>query len=119
MIIHEDLKDLLRLLNDRGVEYLVIGGYAVAFHGFIRATKDIDLLYRNTFENSGRLREALVDFGIPRHQMATPAFSEEGGILRIGVPPAQVELFNTILGVTFEQAWSNKADGQYGGMPIF
>ena len=118
MIIHGDLRDLLRLLNDHGVDYVVVGGYAVAFHGFVRATKDIDLFYRNTSENIARLRSALATFGIPKTQMDSRTFSQVDSIVRIGTPPGQVELFNRIPGLTFDGAWRNKVEGQYGGISV-
>jgi hypothetical protein len=118
MIIHDDLKELLRLLNDHGVDYLIVGGYAVAFHGFVRATKDIDILFRNTVENIDRLSSALIAFGIPANNMDQNTFSAEGRIVRIGVPPAMIEFINAIGGIQFEQAWRNKVSGTYGGVSI-
>ncbi len=119
MIIHEDLKDLFRLLNANNVEYLIVGGYAVAFHGFIRATKDIDILFRNSPENINKIIAALSGFGISKDSMDDNVFSEPGRIVRIGSPPMMVELINAIGGVTFEEAWTNKISGTYGSVTIY
>jgi len=119
MIIHDDLKDLLHILNANNVEYVIIGGYAVAFHGFIRATKDIDILFRNSSNNITQLIKALESFGIPNESIDKNLFSEFGRIVRIGTPPMMVELINGIDGVSFEEVWKNKVLGKYDTENIF
>lgn len=119
MIIQDDLKEFFRLLNKNGVEYVIVGGYAVAFHGFIRATKDIDVLFSNTPANIGRLMTALVEFGIQESAMAANTFSEQGRIVRMGSPPMMIELINAVGGVTFEEIWRNKVKGRYGDVEVF
>jgi len=108
MIIQDDLKDLFRLLNEKNVEYAIVGGYAVAFHGFVRATKDIDILFRNTRENISRLMESLAGFGISESLMDLETFSRQGQIVRIGTPPLMIELINAVGGVTFEEIWEKR-----------
>jgi hypothetical protein len=61
MNIHPDFEELLRLIEEHGIEYMIVGGYAVAYHGYPRFTKDIDLFFRLTSENAIRLRQALVN----------------------------------------------------------
>ncbi|MBN2189521.1 MAG: nucleotidyltransferase [Chitinispirillaceae bacterium] len=107
------------MLNKNGVEYVIVGGYAVAFHGFIRATKDIDVLFSNTPANIGRLMTALVEFGIQESAMAANTFSEQGRIVRMGSPPMMIELINAVGGVTFEEIWRNKVKGRYGDVEVF
>jgi len=119
MIIHEDLRDLFRLLSDNGVEYVIVGGYAVAYHGYIRATKDVDILFRNDCENIARLIAALQAFGIAPDAMDTNTFSAPGRIVRIGSPPMMVELINAVSGVPFRDVWERKVRGQYGGVEVF
>ena len=65
MNIQEDFEEFLKLLNKKKVEYLVVGGYAVAFHGYVRATKDLDILFHNSPENIKRLKQVLNEFGFP------------------------------------------------------
>jgi hypothetical protein len=119
MIIQDDLKELFRLLNENRVEYVVVGGYAVAFHGFVRATKDIDVLFHNTPANIKRLMAALVGFGIQESEMVMNTFSEQGRIIRMGSPPMMIELINAVGGVTFEEIWQNKVPGHYGNVVVF
>ena len=119
MIIQDDLKEFFRLLNEKNVEYVIVGGYAVAFHGFVRATKDIDVLFHNTPANIKRLIAALVGFGIQESEMVMNTFSEQGRIVRMGSPPMMIELINAIGGVTFEEIWQNKVSGHYGDAPVF
>ena len=119
MIIQDDLKEFFRLLNGNSVEYVIVGGYAVAFHGFVRATKDIDVLFHNTPSNIKRLMAALTGFGIQASAMVMNTFSEQGRIIRMGSPPMMIELINAIGGVTFEEIWRNKVPGHYGDAPIF
>ena len=119
MIIQDDLKEFFRLLNKNGVEYVIVGGYAVAFHGFVRATKDIDVLFRNTPANIKRLMTSLSGFGIPESAMTINTFSEQGRIVRMGSPPMMIELINAVGGVTFEEVWKNKVPGHYGDAPVF
>lgn len=119
MIIHDDLKDLFHLLNVNDVEYVIVGGYAVAFHGFIRATKDIDILFRNSSSNINNLIKAIDSFGISAELLDHNTFSEMGRIVRIGESPMLVELINGIDGVHFDEVWRNKVLGKYGDEKVF
>lgn len=119
MIIHDDLKDLFRLLNEKNVEYVIVGGYAVAFHGFVRATKDIDILFNSTPGNITRLTAALADFGIADSSIDKSDFSKPGQILRIGSPPMMVELINAVGGLTFQEIWERRVQGTYGDVGVF
>jgi hypothetical protein len=118
MIIHDDLKDLFRLLNENHVEYVIVGGYAVAFHGYVRATKDIDILFNSTPENIACLMAALSSFGISKALLVERDFAKPGQILRIGSPPLMIELINNVSGVTFQEIWDRKLDGNYGEVPV-
>ena len=119
MIIQDDLKDLFRLLNENNVEYVIVGGYAVAFHGFVRATKDIDVLFRNSPQNISCLMDALSDFGITKSDMDIGTFARTGQIVRLGTPPLMIELINAVGGVTFDEIWKNKVSGQYGDIHMY
>ena len=118
MIIHKDLEELFHLLNKHHVDFIVVGGYAVAFHGFVRATKDIDILFRNSPDNIQNLIDALCGFGISSKDMDKNTFSEQGRIVRIGSSPMLVELINSIRGVTFDEAWKDRVIGTYGSTKI-
>lgn len=119
MNIHEDFEEFLKFLKDDNVEFLIIGGYAVAFHGYVRSTNDIDLFFRNTKENILKICLALERFGISTNDQQEKQFSEPGNIIRMGVPPVRIELLNTISGVSFEQAWTYRESGKYGEVPVY
>lgn len=109
-----DFEELLGLLEKHDVEYMIIGGYAVAFHGFPRFTKDLDIWFEASPPNVERLKRALVEFGFEERDLDTKAFTEPGNILTFGVPPVRVDLLNSIDGVTFEQARPGMVKGKYG-----
>src|SRR5438105_5316903 len=87
----KDLKELLRAFNDRGVKYLVIGGYAYGVHAEPRATKDLDIFIRADEENSQAVFRALVQFGAPLEGLS-PADFMDGSTFQIGQPPARIDL---------------------------
>jgi hypothetical protein len=119
MIIHKDFEELFHILNARSVDYVIVGGYAVAFHGYVRATKDIDVLFRNTPGNIENLIGALSDFGLTGEHIKRPLFSEAGSIIRLGVSPVMLELINAVSGLTFDQIWECRVKGLYGDASVF
>ncbi len=118
MNIQKDFEEFLKLLHKRNVEYVVVGGYAVAFHGYVRATKDIDILFNNSNANIQRLKFVLGEFGFPADSLTDVAFSKQGAIIRMGVAPVMIELINAINGVSFKTAWKNRITGRYGKTDI-
>ncbi len=105
----QDFRDLLIELADAEVEFVMIGGYAVAFHGHPRATKDLDVLVRATPENAQKVYRALAAFGAPleRFQVTAEDFSDYDGVLQIGLPPRRIDIINNASGITFEEAISD------------
>jgi hypothetical protein len=118
MNIHKDFAEFLKLLNKKKVEYVIVGGYAVAFYGHVRMTKDLDVLFRNAPQNIQKLISVLSQFGFSADSLDEVAFSEQGKIIRMGVSPVMIELINTISGVSFEAAWKNRVRGPYGRIQV-
>jgi hypothetical protein len=118
MNIHPDFEELLRLLEEHGVEYMIVGGYAVAYHGYPRFTKDIDLFFRLTGENALHLRSALVEFGFCEEDLPLEAFMTAGNVLTFGVVPTRIDLMNKIDGVTYDEARPNVVRGRYGDVKV-
>lgn len=118
MNIHPDFEELLRLLEEHGIEYMIVGGYAVAYHGYPRFTKDIDLFFRLTRENALRLRQALVAFGFREEALPLDAFMTAGSVLTFGTVPTRVDLMNEIDGVTYDEARPNVVRGKYGDVEV-
>ena len=114
MRIQRDFEELLALLEANRVEYMIVGGYAVAFHGFVRFTKDIDIFYALTTANVKRLRTALAKFGFPEKDLPVELFTTKGNIITFGEAPVRVDLLNRIAGVTFARAKRHAVRGCYG-----
>lgn len=111
-------KELLQLLEKHKVEYVIVGGYAVAFHGYPRFTKDIDIFFRNSKENIDKIRTALIDFGFPDGDLKEALFVESGNIIQFGVSPLRVDIINEIDDVAFDEAISNCVRGRYGEIEV-
>ncbi len=118
MNIHPDFEELLRLLEEYRVDYMIVGGYAVAYHGHPRFTNDIDVFFDSSEENVGRLREALIAFGFGGEDLPHEAFTNRGDVLTFGVVPTRVDLINDIDGITYEEARPNIVRGSYGGVEV-
>ena len=116
MRTHPDFEELLRLLGEHGVDYMIVGGYAVAFHGYPRFTKDIDIFFRATEENAARLRDALIAFGFLERDLPLEVFLTQGNVLTFGVVPTRVDLVNDIDGVVYDDAQRNVVGGRYGSV---
>ena len=114
MTTQPDFEELLKLLEENDVSYLIVGGYAVAFHGYPRFTKDIDIFYKKTIENIGKLRSVLVKFGFSESDLPESLFLEEGNIIKFGIEPVRIDLINEIDGVSFDEALGGSVRGEYG-----
>lgn len=105
-----DLKDLLRALNDHGVKYLIVGGYAFGVYAEPRATKDLDIFIRSDEENSQAVFQALAQYGAPLDGL-TPSDFQDGTTFQIGQPPTRIDILQSIDGVSFDAAWENRVEG--------
>jgi hypothetical protein len=103
-----DFKEFLRLLNVHKVEYLLVGGYAVGYHGYPRATADMDVWVAVHPANAERLVAALKEFGFDVPDLSVDLFLKEGQIVRMGVPPIRIEIMTTISGVEFAQCYISR-----------
>jgi len=119
MDLNKDFRDLCALLNARNVEYLIVGGYAVAFHGAPRFTGDIDLFIRPAEENMKRMLEAVREFGFPTADVTTQMLLERNTIVQLGREPRQIHLMSSISGVTWETAWNSREPGTYMDVKVF
>ena len=97
-----EFKEFLNLLNSGGVDYLVVGGYAVAFHGHPRATGDLDLWIATSQDNVARVRRALGEFGFSKELVASAPLDVAGKVIRMGNPPLRIELLTSVSGVDFD-----------------
>lgn len=101
-----DFKDFLKLLNDKRVAYLMIGGYAVGYHGYPRATNDIDIWVAISPENAVRVVDVIREFGFNTPELSKNLFLKELSIIRMGLPPIRIEVTTSISGVNFDDCYA-------------
>ncbi len=118
MEVDPDFKELLALFNKHRVEYLVVGGYALAFHGAPRFTGDLDLYVRPAAANARRVLAALDAFGFGSLELTEDDFCLPGKVVQLGVPPIRVDLITSLSGTSWKQADAGKARGAYGDVPV-
>ncbi len=119
MEIQRDFKKLLELFNAHNVEYLIVGGYALAFHGAPRFTGDIDLLVKPDTENAKRILTALAEFGFGSLDLAETDFTSPENIIQLGVPPVRVDIMTSLTAVTWKKAEAGKVSGNYGDTTVY
>lgn len=103
-----DFSEFLRLLNTHEVRYLLVGGYAVGYHGYVRATADMDIWVDREQENAERLVEVLREFGFGGSDPSLEMFLKESQVIRMGVPPVRIELLTSVSGVGFEECYAER-----------
>lgn len=118
IILSPDFKDFLRLLNEHKVAYLLVGGYAVALHGYVRYTSDMDIWVLTTPENADRVVSALKDFGLPQAGQLKDVLLLEKRVIGMGMPPYKIEVVTTIDGVSFEECYNNRLSESIDGIPV-
>lgn len=108
MTLDQNFEDFVSLLNQHMVTYMVVGGYALAFHGKPRHTGDLDIWIDLSDDNAQRMVQVLADFGMSSLGLKHIDFLQKGGITQIGYPPLRIDILNEIDGVDFKQAYANK-----------
>ena len=118
-LLPPDFKEFLRLLNSRQVEYLLIGGDAVGYYGYPRATADIDIWIAINPPNAQKITAVVHEFFGAAVEGATPAlFLEKNKIARMGVPPLRIEILTTISGVSFEECYAERVEDVIDGVAV-
>ncbi len=113
-----DFKEFLKLLNAHRVEYLLIGGYAVGYHGYPRATADMDIWIAMNSVNADRIVTALKEFGFSPPELSPELFMKEWQIIRLGMPPVRIELATTISGVNFSDCYAERVTDLLDGVKV-
>lgn len=116
--MNQDFKDLLVEFNARKVEYLIVGAHALAAHGHVRATQDLDIWVRPDAENAKRVMAALRAFGAPLHDLTEKDLSTPGLVFQIGVEPIRIDVLTVIDGVQFDEAWSERITSKFADQPV-
>ena len=117
-MLNEDYKEMLQLLLEEHVDFMIVGAYALGTHGYPRATGDIDIWVKPNNINSKKIYKALARFGAPLGQIQIDEFSTEGIIFQIGVIPRRIDIITKIDGVTYEEADEDKIIVEIEGLKI-
>ena len=113
-----DFKEFLKLLNDREVEYLLVGGYAVGYHGYPRTTADMDVWVAINIENAKKLVSVFNEFGMLSDEVDTSLFMTSGNIVRMGMAPIRIEVLNDIDGVEFQACFVRSSTVEMDGIAV-
>jgi predicted nucleotidyltransferase len=117
-MLNRDFKEFIKSLNDNGVRYLVVGGYAVALYGYPRYTKDIDIWIDLSPDNSERIIDAISQFGFASLDLNKEDFLEADVIIQLGYPPNRIDILTTLTGVDFEDCYSSRTLVEIDGETI-
>ena len=116
--MNTDYVDMLRCLNKAGVDYILVGGWAVNMYGYIRATVDLDIWVLADADNAKKIYTAVAEFGAPVSQMKPEEFAEYGMIFQIGVAPCRVDIISKISGVSYTDAVTRAVPKTIDGIPV-
>ena len=120
-MVPKDFREFLGLLNKNRVRYLIVGGYALAYHSKPRFTGDIDIWIETNEENAEKVLNALKEFGFGELDITKGDFMNIGQILQLGFAPNRIDIITSIDGVDFQDAWENRIEGNFGsnGIKVF
>ena len=117
-MLSPDFKEFIELLNAHNVQYLIVGGYALAFHGHPRYTKDIDVWIATNTENAERMLKVLTDFGFSSLALSLQDFLEEDNIIQLGFPPNRIDILTSVDGIEFENSTPQSSVIEVDGVNI-
>ena len=118
MELEPDFSEFCSLLNANHVEFVIVGAYALAFHGAPRYTGDIDFLVRPTEDNGQRLLDAITAFGFPTAPVTPRDIVVGRKVIQMGVPPVQIHVMSAIDGVTWDEVWEGREPGRLGSLDV-
>lgn len=116
--MNQDFRDLLAEFNAGSVDYLVVGAHALAVHGFVRATKDLDVWVRPEAANASRVVAALAAFGAPLHDLTAVDMATAGTVFQIGVAPIRIDIITSVDGLDFEEAWVSRVQAPFADQTV-
>lgn len=118
-LLPPDFKEFLKLLNSHGVEYLLVGGYAVGYYGYPRATADMDIWVARTPHNAAKLVKALNEFGFNLPELTPDLFLHENQVIRMGVPPFRIEILTSASGVAFAECYAARVEAVIDEVQVY
>ena len=119
MKLQEGLREFIELLNSTGVKYVIVGGYAVAYHGHPRFTGDIDIFVELSQSNAQKLEEAIRRFGFQETGLTARDFVTPDSIIQLGRPPNRIDVVTSADAVDFHEAWHSKNEATLDGLPVY
>jgi hypothetical protein len=117
--VNPNFTELLLAFNEHNVEYLIVGAHALAAHGHVRATKDLDVWVRPEPPNAQKVLQALSVFGAPLSGLTAEDLSRKETVFQIGLPPLRIDIITSIDGVEFAEAWPDRVETSFGDVPAF
>jgi hypothetical protein len=118
MEVQKDFKELLELFNAHKVQYLIVGGYALAYHGAPRYTGDIDVFIKPDRENARQILKALDEFGFGSVGLREEDLNNPDKIVQLGYPPVRIDIITSISGLSWDEAFEKHEKGKYGDVPV-
>lgn len=118
MNLEDDLREFIELLNALEVRYIIVGAFALAYHGYPRYTGDIDLFIERSSENAQAIMHAIQQFGFGDLGLSSEDFLQEDQVVQLGVAPNRIDLLTFLSGVEFHEAWARRVQGEMGGLSV-
>jgi hypothetical protein len=118
MNLEKDLREFVELLNALNVRYMVVGAFAVAYHGYPRYTGDIDLFIDRSAENAKQIVNAIEQFGFGDLGLSAEDFFQEDQVIQLGVAPNRIDLLTFLSGVSFQDAWATREQAEIDGLSV-
>jgi hypothetical protein len=118
MKLSADLREFIELLNSHRVEFVIVGGHALAWHGLPRYTKDIDILVNTSAENCEALARVINDFGFASSGLKADDFAAKNIVIQLGLEPNRIDILTGISGVDWEEAWATRVHGELDDLSV-
>jgi hypothetical protein len=117
-VLNQDFKEFIQSLNDNSVWYLLVGGYAVALHGYPRYTKDLDVWVESTAKNAARIIKALQQFGFGSLELKESDFTTPDQVIQLGYPPNRIDILTSLSGVEFSKCYPSRVVEEIDGVHV-
>ncbi len=118
LVLPQDFKEFLNMLKIKNIDYLLIGGYAVGYHGYPRATNDMDIWIAIDPKTAEKMVQALKEFGFDTPELTTELFLKKNNIVRMGIAPMRIEILNSISGVDFNECFQQRVIDEIDGIEV-
>jgi hypothetical protein len=118
MSLQKDLREFIELLNALDVRFVIVGAFAVAYHGYFRYTSDIDLFIDSSLENAKRIFRAIGEFGFGDLKLTVEDFTQEDQVIQLGVAPNRIDVMTFLSGVSFDEVWASREQAELDGVSV-